>query len=162
MKYYSYLAKLQKQISDRRNDFLQKLTTNLARKYRHLKIETLNIQGLMANKKLAFHFADASFYKFKMLLQNKAMAHGGIVESVDMFYPSSKLCSQCQNKKSSLKLSDRIYCCDSPLCQPICRDLNSAINLENAPLDKITARVGSTRSNAVDTVPPKAVARSRK
>ena len=64
-----------------------------------------------------------------------------------MFYPSSKLCSQCGNKKTDLKLKDRIYHCSSPFCQPIGRDLNSSINLKNVPLDKIVARVGSTRSN---------------
>ena len=147
-KYYKKLALLHKQIAARRNDFLQKLTTDLARKYRHLKIEALNIQGMMANLKLAFHIQDASFYKFKALLENKAKTHGGIVESVDTWYPSSKLCCQCQRKKTDLKLSDRIYQCDSPFCQAIDRDLNSAINLENAPLDKITNRVGSTRINA--------------
>ncbi len=82
-KYFNSLAKLHKQIADRRNDFLQKLTTDLARKYKHygrhelggkpaktrpLKLETLNIQGMMANHKLAFHIADVSFYKFKFLL----------------------------------------------------------------------------------------------
>ncbi|MDJ0648120.1 MAG: transposase [Xenococcaceae cyanobacterium MO_188.B19] len=112
-KYYRKLAKLQKQIADKRNDFLQKLTTDLARKYRHIRLETLNIKGLMQNYKLAFHFADASFYKFKTLLQNKALSHGGIVESVDMFYPSSKLCSRCGNKKDDLKLKDRIYHCSN-------------------------------------------------
>ena len=118
-KYYKKLAKLQKEVADKRNDFLQKLTTDLAHKYYHLKVETLNLSGLMKNKKLAFHFADASFYKFKTLLENKVLSYGGIVESVDTFYPSSKLCSQCQKKKTNLTLSDRIYHCDSPFCQPI-------------------------------------------
>ena len=147
-KYYKKLAKLQKKVADCRNDFLQKLTTDLASQYYHLKLETLNIKGLMKNRKLAFHFADASFYKFKTLLENKAQIYGGIVESVEPFYPSSKLCSQCQRKKVKLSLSERIYYCDSPFCQPICRDLNSAINLKNAPLDRITNRVGSTRIDA--------------
>lgn len=147
-KYYKKLAKLQKQIADKRNDFLQKLTTDLARKYYHLKIESLNISGLMKNKKLARHFADASFYKFKTLLENKALLYGGVVESVDIFYPSSKLCSQCQKKKTNLTLLDRMYRCDSPFCQVICRDLNSAINLKNAPSAVIVNRVGSTRINA--------------
>lgn len=128
--------------------FLHLLTTDLARKYYHLKVETLNISGLMKNKKLAFHFADASFYKFKNLLQNKALSHGGIVESVDTFYPSSKLCCQCQRKKTDLKLKDRIYYCDSPFCQPIERDLNSAINLANAPSKVIVNRVGLTQIDA--------------
>ena len=147
-KYYKKLAKLHKQVADRRNDFLQKLTTNLARKYYHLRVETLNIQGMLQNKKLAFHVGDASFYKFKSLLEAKALTHGGIVESVSQWYPSSKLCSQCNRKKSKLGLSDRIYYCDSPFCQPMCRDLNSAINLANAPSEQITNRVGSIRINA--------------
>ena len=147
-KYYRRLAKLQKEIADRRNDFLQKLTTNLARKYYYLKVETLNIQGLMKNKKLAFHFADASFYKLKTLLENKVLSYGGIIESVDTFYPSSKLCYQCQRKKTDLSLKDRMYVCNSPFCQPIDRDLNSAKNLENAPSKVIVSRVGSIRTNA--------------
>ena len=146
-KYYKKLARLQKKVADRRNDFLQKLTTDLARKYRHLKVETLNIQGMMANHKLAFHIADASFYRFKSLLEAKAVTHGGIVESVDRWYPSSKQCSQCHQKKANLGLKDRIFNCSSG-CKPICRDLNSAINLANAPFDKIVSRVGSTRINA--------------
>ncbi len=40
-KYYRKLAKLQKKKADKRNDFLQKLTTDLARKYRHIRLETL-------------------------------------------------------------------------------------------------------------------------
>ncbi len=145
-KYYQKLAKLQKQIADQRNDFLQKLTTQLAKKYRHLKLETLNIKGMMANCQLAFHLCDASFYKFKTLLENKVKVYGGTVESVDMWFASSKLCSSCGKKKIDLKLKDRTYNCDCGLS--ICRDLNSSINLKNAPLDKIVARVGSTRSNA--------------
>ncbi|MGK7947577.1 MAG: RNA-guided endonuclease InsQ/TnpB family protein [Xenococcaceae cyanobacterium] len=150
-KYYRKLSKLQKKVADRRNDFLQKLTTNLARKYRWLKLETLNLKGMMANHKLAFHIADASFYKFKSLLENKAITHGGIVESVDMWYPSSKLCSHCHQKKTDLKLKDRIFDCSSG-CKPICRDLNSSLNLANAPFDKIVGRVGSTRSYACGQV----------
>ena len=146
-KYYKKLAKLQKKVADKRNDFLQNLTTDLARKYQHLRLETLNLKGMMANHKLAFHIADASFYRFKSLLLNKAITHGGVVDSVDMWYPSSKRCSQCHQKKTDLKLNDRIFNCSFG-CQPICRDLNSAINLANAPEDEITTRVGSTRRHA--------------
>ncbi len=145
-----------KEIADKRNDFLQKLTTDLARKYRHMRVETLNIKGLMKNKKLAFHFADASFYKFKTLLQNKAVAHGGIVESVDMFFPSSQLCSQCHQKKTDLKLKDRVYRCNNSQCQPICRDWNSSLNLANVFSEYIVDRIGPTRPKytPVDSLPP--------
>ena len=146
-KYYNKLAKFHKKVADRRNDFLQKLTTELARKYRHIKIETLNVKGMMANGKLAIHIADASFYKFKTLLENKIKTHGGILESVDMWYASSKLCSNCGNKKTDLKLSDRIYRCS--VCKTVlCRDLNSSIILAKVEVENITNRIGSIRINA--------------
>ena len=146
-KYYNKLAKLHKKVADRRNDFLQKLTTELARKYRHIRLESLNVKGMMANGKLAMHIADASFYKFKSLLENKTKTHGGILESVDMWYASSKLCSNCGNKKTDLKLKDRVYKCNS--CGAVlCRDLNSSINLAKVEVENITNRVGYTRINA--------------
>ena len=146
-KYYNKLAKLHKKVADRLMNFLQKLTTELARKYRHIRLETLNVKGMMANGKLAMHIADASFYKFKSLLENKTKTHGGVVESVDMWYASSKLCSDCGNKKTDLKLSDRIYRCS--VCKTVlCRDLNSSINLAKVEEENITNRVGYTRINA--------------
>ncbi|PEJ53000.1 zinc ribbon domain-containing protein, partial [Bacillus wiedmannii] len=46
------------------------------------------------------------------------------------FYPSSKLCSCCSQKKVDLKLSDRVYTCE---CGNVMdRDLNAAINLLQA------------------------------
>lgn len=146
-KYYQKLAKFHKKVADKRNDFLQKLTTKLAKKYHHIRIETLNIKGMMANGKLAIHIADASFYKFKMLLENKIKTHGGILESVDMWYASSKLCSKCGSKKNDLKLKDRVYKCNS--CGAVlCRDLNSSLNLSKVNEENITNRVGSIRINA--------------
>ena len=148
-KYYNKLARLHKKVADARNDFLQKLTTKLAREYRHIKLETLNIKGMMANAKLAMHIGDASFYKFKTLLLNKADTYGGFVESVDQWYPSSKLCSNCGNKKLDLKLSERVYQCEQ--CNLILdRDLNSAINLKLATEEYITDRAGSTRIYACE------------
>ena len=38
-KYYNKLAKLHKQVADKRNDFLQKLTTDLIRKYSNRSID---------------------------------------------------------------------------------------------------------------------------
>nr|MDJ0713822.1 transposase [Prochloraceae cyanobacterium] len=148
-KYYKKLARLHKKVADARNDFLQKLTTSLARKYRHIKLETLNIKGMMANGKLARHLADASFYKFKTLLVNKVNTYGGFVESVGLWYPSSKLCSNCGNKKLDLKLSERVYKCGQ--CNLIIdRDLNSSINLKLAPEEHITSRAGSVRIYACE------------
>ncbi|MFM7363987.1 MAG: zinc ribbon domain-containing protein [Cuspidothrix sp.] len=38
---------------------------------------------------------------------------------VDRFYPSSKTCSSCGEKKSSLSLSLRLFKCDSLIVLPL-------------------------------------------
>ena len=151
-KYFLKLAKIHKQVADQRNDFLQKLTIFLARKYRHLKIETLNISGMLANHKLAFHISDASFYRFKELLSHKVNVYGGYLECIDQWYPSSRLCHQCGNKKTDLSLEVRLYICTNPDCKPVCRDLNSSKNLEMANSEWIINRIGSIRIYACEQV----------
>lgn len=46
------------------------------------------------------------------------------------FFPSSKFCSGCGNKKNDLKLSQRVYKCECCGLE-IDRDVNAAINLAN-------------------------------
>ncbi|MDB9448143.1 transposase, partial [Anabaena sp. CS-542/02] len=48
---------------------------------------------------------------------------------VDRFYPSSKTCSSCGEKKSSLPLSQRVFKCDSCGFESD-RDLNAVMNLK--------------------------------
>ena len=85
----------------------------------------------MKNRYLAGEIANASFYKIREHLTRKAKENGIVVRVVKRFYPSSKLCSQCNAVKKGLKLSDRIFEC--PKCKTIIdRDLNAALNLANA------------------------------
>ena len=52
------------------------------------------------------------------------------VIKIDKWFPSSKKCSNCGNKKKHLKLSQRVYIC--AFCgNEIDRDLNAAINIRN-------------------------------
>ncbi|MFM6158911.1 MAG: zinc ribbon domain-containing protein, partial [Sphaerospermopsis kisseleviana] len=55
--------------------------------------------------------------------------YGSKLVIVDRYYPSSKTCSTCGEKKSSLSLSQRVFKCDSCGFE-IDRDLNAAINLK--------------------------------
>ena len=63
---------------------------------------------------------------------NKCKLYGIELVVADRFYPSSKLCSCCGNKKTDLKLKDRIYKCDCCGLE-IDRDLNVSINLSKYP-----------------------------
>ncbi len=49
-------------------------------------------------------------------------------------------------------LKDRLYICKNPNCKPVCRDYNSAKNLEIAESKWIKNRVGSTRIYACGQV----------
>ena len=91
-------------------------------------LEDLNIKGMLQNRKLSKALSDASFGELHRQIKYKAKWNGIEVIKVDRWYPSSKTCSQCGNKKSVLSLSDRIYKCTE--CGLIIdRDLNAAINL---------------------------------
>lgn len=91
-------------------------------------IEDLKITNMMKNRCLSSAISEQCLYEFYRQLQYKCDWNNINISKANMFYPSSKLCSCCGNKKHDLKLSDRIYKCDK--CGLIIdRDYNAAINL---------------------------------
>ena len=79
-------------------------------------------------KYIAKDIVNCSFYTIREHIIRKATEHSIVVRLVDRFYPSSKTCSNCGSYKKDLKLSQRIYSCDT--CQEeIDRDLNAALNI---------------------------------
>ncbi|MBG0973375.1 RNA-guided endonuclease TnpB family protein [Bacillus sp. SRB3LM] len=95
-----------------------------------ITVEDLNVKGMMKNKHLSKAVAKQCFYTFKTWLLTKCEEYGIELRQVDRFYPSSKLCSYCGQKKVDLKLSDRVYTCN---CGNVMdRDLNASINLLQA------------------------------
>ncbi|MDZ8264466.1 transposase [Nostoc sp. ChiQUE01b] len=83
---------------------------------------------MLANGKLSKAIADMGFYEFRRQLEYKTQLYGSKLVVVDRFYPSSKTCSSCGEKKLSLPLSQRVFQCD--YCGFECdRDLNAAVNL---------------------------------
>ncbi len=143
-KYYKKLARFHKKIADKRQDFLNKTTTSICKKYAHIKIEDLNVSGMIANSKLSAAISDLGFYEFRRQLEYKAPMFGSKLDIVDRWYPSSKQCRKCGHKHTGLRLKDRVF--DCPNCNHIePRDLNAAINLANAP-DEKCSRVGSPRT----------------
>ncbi len=60
---------------------------------------------------------------------------GTVVELVDRWFPSSKMCSDC-GYIQPMKLSDRVFHCQG--CGSAkCHDFNASLNLENAPPNKV-------------------------
>jgi|SRR6476661_6064298 len=134
-KFYRNQAKRHADIAQGRRDFLQKTTTEISQKYAHIRIEDLNVSGMMANHKLASSVVDSGFYEFRREITYKSPIYGTVVELVDRWYPSSKTCSSCGHVQP-MPLQARVFVCEA--CGNNCnRDLNAAINLASVPKDRV-------------------------
>jgi putative transposase len=122
------VQKLHYRISNIRTDSLHKATSKIISDNQVIVLEDLKVSNMMKNHKLSQALSDVSFYEFRRQIEYKAKWNRRAVVFVDKFFPSSKLCSNCGQKKEDLKLSDRTYKCDCGLI--IDRDLNAAKNLE--------------------------------
>ena len=98
-------------------------------------IEDLNVSGMMKNRHLSKAIVSQKFYEFRTKLEAKCKEYGIELRVVDRWYPSSKLCHECGQIKSDLKLSDREYICDCGYHMD--RDLNAALNLRDALIYKV-------------------------
>jgi len=122
------LGKAQGRVADQRRDALHKATTNLTGRFGTVVVEDLHVRGMLANRRLARHVADASFAEFRRQVEYKTAWRGGTVIVADRWFASSKTCSGCGAVKAKLPLSDRAYVCTA--CGMVAdRDQNAALNL---------------------------------
>lgn len=143
-KYLAKLAKSHAHIANIRYDFLQKTTTEISKKYYRIRIEDLNVSGMIANRKLSEAISSIGFYEFRRQLIYKSEFFGTKVELVDRWFPSSKTCSCCGHIQS-MPLSERVFDCQN--CEHTQdRDWNAAINLTKASESKV--RLASPELNA--------------
>ena len=121
-----------------RINHIRKFVSELIKKQpQYIAIEDLNVKGMMRNKHLAKDIANCSFYTIKEHLIRKSKERNITVRLVDRFYPSSKTCSNCGGYKKNLKLSQRVYHCNS--CQvKIDRDFNASLNIATTDKYKLT------------------------
>ena len=116
-----------------RRDHHHKATCAIAKTWAVVKVETLNVSGMVQNKRLARSISDAGMAEFVRILEYKCAWHGAQFVKVDPWFPSSKTCSVCGAVKAALSLSERMYRCDR--CGFECdRDLNAARNIQAYPV----------------------------
>jgi putative transposase len=136
------LARQHEKVANQRADFLNKISRRLVGEFGYIKIENLNVCGMLKNHSLAKSISDSGWGTFGRMLVYKGEWYGSWVEHIDRFYPSSKLCHICNYKNGDLKWSDRFWTC------PNCgtehdRDINAARNIRDF---KSTA--GTAETNA--------------
>ena len=131
LKYKIKVAKFHEKIKNKRLDFLHKLTLRLVKEYDIICVETLRVNNMMKNHKLAKSFQDVSLYEFIRMLEYKCSWYGKTLSKIDTFYTSSQLCSNCGYKNSDIKnLNIREWTC--PKCGTYHdRDINASINTLN-------------------------------
>ena len=136
-----------------RRDGLHKLTTRLTREFGTVVVEDLNVTGMLANRRLARHIADAGFAEIRRQLAYKTECNGGRLLVADRWYPSSKTCSGCGTVKTKLALAERKYDCEE--CGLVLdRDLNAARNLAALAAHYDTAGSGPVAGRGADRNPP--------
>ena len=131
------VAEQYEKVRNQRQDFLQKLSTELIRENDIICIEDLQVKNMIQNRKLARSISDVSWYEFTRQLQYKADWYGRQVIKVDKFFASSQICNCCGKKFPITKdLEVRQWIC--PNCKSILdRDTNAAINILNEGLKQI-------------------------
>ena len=115
-----------------RNDNHHKATTAMAKSAGRVVVETLNVSGMIRNRRLARVLSDAGMSGFLGKLEYKCAWYGTEFVKADRWFASSKLCAHCGWKNDDLTLSDREWWCGG--CGVLNeRDYNAAVNLENWP-----------------------------
>jgi putative transposase len=155
----SRLSRAHARVANLRRDGLHKLTTRFATTYGTVVVEDLNVAGMLRNRRLARHVADAGFAEIRRQLAYKTGWNGGRLVVADRWYPSSKTCSGCGTVRAKLALSERTFVCEA--CGLVInRDRNAALNLAALAAQFDTA--GSGRWQHVElTRRPASVGRRR-
>ena len=129
---YEKRRRLHARIVNVRNDNHHKATTAIAKSAGRVVVETLNVAGMMRNRRLARAIADAGMAGFLIKLEYKCTWYGADLEKADRWFPSSRLCAHYGWHNAQLTLSDRQWYCGG--CGALVeRDANAALNLEQWP-----------------------------
>jgi putative transposase len=125
------VRRLHERVANLRTEQAHQLTTTLTREFGVIGVESLNIRGMQANRRLARHIADVGWGSILQQLAYKtSWSEGSVLVAADRFYPSSKTCSACGLVKAKLGLAERVFTCDDSACGLVLdRDHNAALNL---------------------------------
>ncbi|MYL25035.1 IS200/IS605 family element transposase accessory protein TnpB [Halomonas alkaliantarctica] len=123
------LAKAHERLANARADFQHKLSRQLIDDNQAVVVETLKVNDMLKNRKLAKHIADASWFSLIEKLDYKAREQGKHLVKIDQWFASSKTCAGCGHKVESMPLDVRRWDCPGCGTQGIDRDVNAAINI---------------------------------
>ena len=119
-------------IANQRNDFLHKISRELANSYDYVFVEDLDLVKMSKKKdemKIGSAIFDLGYGTFLSYLSYKLKWLNKKLIKVNQYYPSSQFCNRCGYRKTDLLLSTRSWIC--PEChEKHNRDINAAINIK--------------------------------
>lgn len=138
------VARCQEKIANQRRDFQQKLSAQLIHENQVICCETLAAKKMMmtGSRSLSRNLGDTAFSSFLSMLKYKAEWRGREFVQIDQYFASSKICFDCNWKKTDLQLRDRVWSCNN--CGSIHdRDHNAAKNILQRGLEIILRTAGT-------------------
>ena len=126
------LAILYSKLANSRKYYVHKITKNITDEYGIITCEKLKTKEMIINGKenqLSTKINDATFSEIIRQLSYKAKFKGKKFYQINNYYPSSQICSKCDNQDKKYKnLNEREYKCIE--CgQVLDRDFNASINI---------------------------------
>ena len=126
------LAVLYSKLVNARKYYTHKITKDITDEYDIITCEKLFTKEMITkgkDNKLSKKISDATFSEVLRQLEYKTRFKGKIFNQIDTYYPSSQICSKCNNQDKKYKdLKERTYKC-SKCNQEIDRDFNASINI---------------------------------
>lgn len=124
------VAKLHEHVSNCAKDFNHKLSRKLVEEYDLLAFESLDVEGMKQNRKLAYSIADVRWSQLLGFIQYKCQWYGKKFTQVNQFYASSKICSCCGTYHKDIVNSLKVREWTCPDCGTHHdRDVNAAKNI---------------------------------
>ena len=122
------LAKLDRHITNCRQDYAHKMSRHYADTYDVIVLEDIDLQAMSRTLHLGKSVTDMGFGEFRRYLAYKCEERDVAILYADKWFASSKTCHECGCKNDNLTLSDRQWTC--PHCgAELDRDVNAALNL---------------------------------
>ena len=126
------VARLHEKVMNQREDFLNKVSTEIIKNHDIICIEDLNVKGMLRNHKLSKSISDVSWSSFVTKLQYKADWYGKEIIKIDKWYSSSQICSSCGTNSGKKTLDIRTWTCKCGVKHD--RDINASKNIKNEGL----------------------------
>lgn len=149
------VALLHEKISNKRQDFLHKVSSRLVSENKTICLESLGVSNMIKNHNLAQAISDVSWSEFNRMIEYKAEWYGVNIIRIGRFTPSSKTC-ECGSINKELKLSDRVWKCKR------CKAVNERDRLAARNIKKFALKDYSGQELPVEPVEMSALVESVK